>query len=645
MGERDGVDTDVPLIVFAAGLGTRFGGPKVLAPVGLGGEPLLAVGIGQAVSAGFTSIVVVTRPELREATEVVAAATRAAHGIDVVLVDQAGVGPRRDKPWGTVAALLAGIPRSADDGSATPVVVANGDDLYGIEGLRQARVAAVSLVDAADPSPAAVCIAYPFASSVLGESEHATGASGGGVSRGLCRVDATGRLLELHEGRHLHPGDVEPDAPVSMNLWALGPRVLTELRSQFGDFVATHDDDPDAELGLPDALGALVAHGRLYARVVVTDSRWLGVTFADDVERVRAALLAPVAGAFGRPEPTQARLVGSGHIHATVVADGVVYQRINTGVFRDLGALTDTTARVTVHVPARTDVGISVPRPLAAAEGGLVWHAPDGAVWRATEEITDVDVTLVPRSAVEAGEAARAFGAFVAALADLPGPRPRDTIPRFHDFAWRREQLDAAVRADAVGRLASCTDALAEARDLAERVAAALATAGVGELPPRIVHNDAKVANVLFRHGHAVAVVDLDTVMVGTLLADLGELLRTGATRAREDEPDADHVTLDDERLDAIVRGYLDGLGGLPTASELAALPLAGAWMATENGLRFLTDHLEGDRYFGADHPGHNLERTRTQLRLGGLLLDAAPEIVTIVDRCATPRDTPETSP
>ena len=632
MGEPQ-IDSNVPLVVLAAGLGTRFGGSKVLAPVGIGGEPLLAIALEQAAAAGFTHVVLVARPDLHDAVVGLAAVAQARVGLRVDVVDQATSEPSRDAPWGTVAAILIGVGAvGPSDTQRRPVVVANGDDLYGVEGLRRARDEARTLA-AGDRPADAVCVAYPFGASLLPAIDPT--ASGEGVSRGLCRVDDEGRLLELHEGRHLLPGDVAADAPVSMNLWALGPRVLAQLQDRFAAFVEAHQDDPNGELGLPDALGALLAEGRLVARVVPTGARWLGVTFAEDVERVRAALLEPIAAAFGRPAPTRARLIGTGHIHATVVADGVVYQRINTDVFGDLETLADTTARVSEHLRARRTANVAVPAPVRTTTGDLLWRAPDGAVWRATEEVPDVEATPVARSAAEAEEAARAFGAFVAALADLPGPALRDAIPRFHDFAWRRAQLAAAVAADRLGRRHACRSVVADAEVLAAEVADALSAVGADGLPPRVVHNDAKIANVLFRDGRAVAVVDLDTVMVGTLLADLGELLRTGATSAAEDEPDVASVELDHERIAAIVTGFLDGLGGLATPAELTALPYSGAWLATENGLRFLADHLDGDRYFGADRPEHNLDRARAQLRLGALLLDAAPHIARLVHRRA----------
>ncbi len=119
-----------------------------------------------------------------------------------------------------------------------------------------------------------------------------------------------------------------------------------------------------------------------------------------------------------------------------------------------------------------------------------------------------------------------------------------------------------------------------------------------------------------------MCLVDLDTVGPGTVLFDVGDLVRSGAVRGREDA-DVDAVTVDHDVVDAILDGYARAGSGFLTVAEVAALPLAGPLMALEAAARFLTDHLEGDVYFRVDGPGHNLRRARNQIRLLELLLAA----------------------
>ena len=150
-----------------------------------------------------------------------------------------------------------------------------------------------------------------------------------------------------------------------------------------------------------------------------------------------------------------------------------------------------------------------------------------------------------------------------------------------------------------------------------------------GALPRRVVHNDCKLNNLLLddRSGEALCVVDLDTVMPGSAVFDFGELARTGACPAAEDERDLARVRLDADLFAALASGFAAGTRGLLEQDEIRALALAGPLMALENGVRFLTDHLEGDHYFRIARPGHNLDRARAQLRLAERMLDAEREM------------------
>jgi Ser/Thr protein kinase RdoA (MazF antagonist) len=142
------------------------------------------------------------------------------------------------------------------------------------------------------------------------------------------------------------------------------------------------------------------------------------------------------------------------------------------------------------------------------------------------------------------------------------------------------------------------------------------------------VHNDCKLNNLLLDDatGEALCVVDLDTVMPGTAVFDFGELARTGACPAAEDERDLAQVRVDPELFAALARGFVAGARGVLGAVEIRALALAGPLMALENGVRFLTDHLEGDHYFRIARPGHNLDRARAQLRLAKRMLATRAE-------------------
>jgi hypothetical protein len=340
-----------------------------------------------------------------------------------------------------------------------------------------------------------------------------------------------------------------------------------------------------------------------------------------------------------------------GHIHDTIVAscrsragiaERYVVQRINAEVFRDPDALAANLARVTSYVRASLrargvlDLDRRCLQPMISPAGRALHRAPDGGLWRAFPFIEHTHAVDTPESSAQADRAARAFGGFVADLAGLDPDQLVETIPRFHDLEWRCTALEAAEDADPVGRAREVSAELAAAFRVTDVLLGAPELAA-GALPRRVVHNDCKLNNLLLddRSGEALCVVDLDTVMPGSVLFDFGELARTGACPAAEDERDLARVRLDPELFAALASGFVAGARGLLDAAEIRALALAGPLMALENGVRFLTDHLEGDRYFKIARPAHNLDRARAQLRLTQNMLDAEKEMRAVFDALA----------
>jgi Ser/Thr protein kinase RdoA (MazF antagonist) len=333
------------------------------------------------------------------------------------------------------------------------------------------------------------------------------------------------------------------------------------------------------------------------------------------------------------------RLAG-GHIHDTFLAtyrsgEGArrqVHQRLNAEVFPDPISVTEKVDRVGRHLG-----GAGIPAPvLAKGPGGRPYVVDgQGAVWRSYPYLEGARSFRRFPSPVVAEVAGAALGRFVAALADLPGPPPVEAIPGFHDFDRRRAAFEAAVAADRCSRAAGCGGEIDALRAAAEDVPRELAQArAAGRLPERVVHNDAKADNVLIddHTGALAGIVDLDTVAAGTVLLDFGDLVRSGSP-AEEEGGDTPEVRL--PVVEALVRGYLDGAAALLTGGEIGLLGLAGPLMAYESALRYVTDHLDGDRYFRTDRPGHNLVRARFQLRLMRALVEVRPAVEAAVERLA----------
>jgi hypothetical protein len=358
----------------------------------------------------------------------------------------------------------------------------------------------------------------------------------------------------------------------------------------------------------------------------------------------------PPLAAFGRAgagcDPV---FVPAGHIHDTWLAGDLVVQRLNGRVFPDPVAVVEGVVRITHHLHQRLEAegwaaGERARRaltPVAAAGGGYAHVDGAGDVWRAFVRIRGATAPLVVGGPAQARAVGLALGRFLAHVGDLPGPPPAPAIPGFKDFGARRRAFEDVVAADPLGRAGGAAAEIGGVRrhhGLVDRLEAATAA---GDLPPRLVHNDAKASNVLLDDGSGdgLCVIDLDTVAPGTVLFDAGDLLRSTAVAAPEDAGGGTGAggarpfrPVRPEVAAAALEGWLAGAGDLVTAGERALLPLAGPLMAYEAALRFLADHLGGDRYFRIEGPGHNLRRCRAQLAVLAALAAAAPLVAGVAD-------------
>jgi Ser/Thr protein kinase RdoA (MazF antagonist) len=341
-------------------------------------------------------------------------------------------------------------------------------------------------------------------------------------------------------------------------------------------------------------------------------------------------------------ELVDARAHGSGHIHDTFLAEYAagggslryVLQRINSAVFRNPEALGSNAVRITQHLRGKLEARGAPDRErrclgVVPTRDGLPSCVDDtGEHWRAFRFIEGTRTCDTIEDAHQALEAGRAFGVFAADLVDLPGPPLAVTIPGFHDLAGRFARLQEAVRADTRGRASAAAAEIGLASRRYDDLESALAEAGCAALPERIVHNDCKLNNLLLdaQTGEGLCVIDLDTVMAGTVLCDFGELVRTGTCRSPEDERNLASMAFEPDLFAALAAGYLAGARSFLEDAEILALPLAGPALTLENAVRFLADHLSGDVYFRIHREAHNLDRARAQLRLLELMLQHSAE-------------------
>ncbi|MDE6401925.1 MAG: aminoglycoside phosphotransferase family protein [Clostridiales bacterium] len=309
---------------------------------------------------------------------------------------------------------------------------------------------------------------------------------------------------------------------------------------------------------------------------------------------------------------------GEGHINRTylVTTDKMRYilQRMNENVFVDIDGLMQNIVKVTEFIKSKGMETLSV----VPTKDGKRYLKGGTGFYRMYEfiENTVTYQTVTDKKMFElCGEA---FGNFQNALKDFNAALLTETIPYFHDTRKRYRDFIRAVKADVCGRAETCKDEIefiTKRKDTYGKITDMLKS---GELPLRVTHNDTKLNNVLIDadSGKPRAVIDLDTVMPGSLLYDFGDGIRFGASTAKEDEKDLDKVHFSPELYEAYKTGFLRAANGGITEKEMELLPYSAYLMTIECGMRFLTDYLCGDIYFATKYVEHNLVRARTQLKL-----------------------------
>ena len=318
---------------------------------------------------------------------------------------------------------------------------------------------------------------------------------------------------------------------------------------------------------------------------------------------------------------------GKGHINDTYLSNSCepryILQRINHNVFKRPQDVMENIVRVTGHLkkkiieeggdPKRETLNL-----VLTHAGDPYYVTPKGDYFRMYEFIEGAQTYEIVEEPIHFYNAAKAIAKFQQRLADFPAEKLHETIPSFHDTTVRFQQLKDAIKKDKAGRLKGVQEevkfALAREKDASVIVDAIRE----GTVPLRVTHNDTKYNNIMIddETGLGICVIDLDTVMPGSLLYDYGDSLRFGTNPADEDEKDLSKVYCDLNLFEMFTKGYMEELKDVMTPREKELMPFAAKLMTYECGIRFLADYLNGDTYFKVKRPEHNLDRCRTQFKL-----------------------------
>ena len=341
-------------------------------------------------------------------------------------------------------------------------------------------------------------------------------------------------------------------------------------------------------------------------------------------------------------------VVNSGHINTTYrvyfFRDGelkdYILQRVNTYVFRDPISVMDNISSVTEFIRAKIKAKYGTAKRnvlhYSKTEAGEYYtFMDDGGFWRCCRYINNSVCFEKTDNLKVIEESGKAFGEFQLYLSDYPVEKLSIVIPHFHNTIRRYNAFRDAIKENAVDRAESVQDVIAGYLSIEEVAIKPYQLQKEGVLPLRVTHNDTKTSNILFDSEtlEHLSVIDLDTVMPGLVAFDFGDAIRVAASTGEEDEKDLEKVAIDLEKYEAFTRGFVGMLGDSITDAERDSLALGAIAMTAECGVRFLTDYLNGDRYFKIHYPDQNLVRAKCHLVLAKDMIRQLPKMQEIVKK------------
>jgi hypothetical protein len=321
-------------------------------------------------------------------------------------------------------------------------------------------------------------------------------------------------------------------------------------------------------------------------------------------------------------------LLGEGNIHETFLvkttglnSQEYLLQHKNKNVFKDIPSMMKNISKVCDHLKKKVeakgmDASLHTLTLISTQSGEYYFLDSEGEYWAMCLFIKDSVTYHNPLDSKVAFAGGRGTGEFHNMLSDFKGTLT-DILPGFHNIRYRYEQWDNVI----ASLSPSVRSKYSKEIDWIEsRRAEMLKFRGLfenGKIPPRVAHNDAKLANILFdKQGSVFCLIDLDTVQTGSVLYDYGDAIRTYTNAGSEDDTNPENVLVKMDYFEAFTRGYLKEASAFMNQTEVENLAFAARYITFEQLLRFLMDYLDGNRYYRISHPEHNMQRSRAQYAL-----------------------------
>lgn len=311
---------------------------------------------------------------------------------------------------------------------------------------------------------------------------------------------------------------------------------------------------------------------------------------------------------------------GTGLInHTWLVKDGeegYILQKINQNVFKQPEDIAYNIELVGDHL-GRNHPEYFFVAPLKTRDGTSMVHHSENDYFRLFPFVKDSKTYDVVQTPGQAFEAASQFGLFTKTLSGFLPRKLKLTLPGFHDLPLRYRQFEEALRNGNESRIRESRDEIHFFHEQAQIVTHFEKLRTSTAFKERVTHHDTKISNVLFdKNDKGICVIDLDTIMPGYFISDAGDMMRTYLSPASEEEKDFSRIEVREEYFRAILDGYLLHMGGELSVEERMHFVYAGKFMIYMQAIRFLTDYLNNDRYYGASYEGQNFVRAKNQVTL-----------------------------
>ncbi len=338
---------------------------------------------------------------------------------------------------------------------------------------------------------------------------------------------------------------------------------------------------------------------------------------------------------FGIDAKAPVNVFGSGLINNTWLisenGEEFILQRINCKVFKQPFDIASNIRSIADYLKIQHPDYLFISRRKTILGEEMI-YVKDKGYFRVLPFVKDSQTIDIVHSPAKAYEAAKQFGRFTNLLSGFPVENLKITLPDFHNLALRYAQFERAIREGNKERITQSASIIGFLKDQHEIVTISNQIDQNIDFKKRVTHHDSKINNVLFANNNkGLCVIDLDTVMPGYFISDFGDMMRTYLSPVSEEEKDLSKIEIREDYFKAITDGYLGEMGNVLTTVEKQYMVYAGKFMTYMQSLRFLTDHLNNDIYYGSKYEGHNFIRANNQAALLKKIIEKEKQLEKIV--------------